>query len=94
VPHPTTLMKLTTRCGSAAVDALNAALLAKAAEAKLPRTGRLRADTTVVSANARPAGTRADAIAAKLGLRGAQRREEAQATVARVTGELAGHSAT
>ena len=51
VPHPTTLMKLTTRCGSAAVDGLNEALLAKAAEAKLLRTGRLRADTTVVPAN-------------------------------------------
>ncbi len=51
VPHPTTLMKLTTRCGSAAVDGLNEALLAKAAEAKLLRTHRIRADTTVVSAN-------------------------------------------
>ncbi len=128
VPHPTTLMKLTTRCGSTAVDGLNEALLAKAAEAKLLRTGRLRADTTVVPANvcyptdsgllakavrriaatgrriqaaggatrtrvrdrSRSAGKRAHAIAAKLGLRGAQRREEAQATVLRVTGELAG----
>jgi hypothetical protein len=26
-PHPTTLMKLTTRCGSVAVDGLNEALL-------------------------------------------------------------------
>ena len=51
VPHPTTLMKLTTRCGTAAVDGLNEALLAKAAEAKLLRTTRLRADTTVVPAN-------------------------------------------
>ena len=51
VPHPTTLMKLTTRCGSAAVDGLNDALLAKAAEAKLLRTHRIRADTTVVPAN-------------------------------------------
>ena len=51
VPHPTTLMKLTTRCGSAAVDGLNEALLAKAAEAKLLRTNRVRADTTVVPAN-------------------------------------------
>lgn len=51
VPHPTTLMKLTTRCGAAAVDGLNEALLAKAAEAKLLRTSRLRADTTVVPAN-------------------------------------------
>jgi IS5 family transposase len=51
VPHPTTLMKLSTRCGSAAVDGLNAALLAKAAEAKVLRTSRVRADTTVVPAN-------------------------------------------
>jgi IS5 family transposase len=51
VPHPTTLMQLTTRCGNAAVDGLNEALLAKAAEAKLLRTSRIRADTTVVPAN-------------------------------------------
>ncbi len=51
VPHPTTLMKLSTRCGSAAVDGLNEALLTKAAEAKLLRTNRVRADTTVVPAN-------------------------------------------
>ena len=51
VPHPTTLMKLTTRCGSAAVDGLNETLLAKAAQAKLLRTTRIRVDTTVVAAN-------------------------------------------
>jgi transposase, IS5 family len=51
VPHPTTLMKLTTRCGVAAVDGCNEALLAKAAEAKLLRTTRVRADTTVVPAD-------------------------------------------
>src|SRR3954466_3696630 len=51
VPHPTTLMKLTTRCGSAAVDGLNEALLAKAVEAKVIRTTRVRVDTTVVPAN-------------------------------------------
>ena len=51
VPHPTTLMKLTTRCGPAAVAGCNEALLARAAEAKLLRTSRLRADTTVVPAN-------------------------------------------
>jgi IS5 family transposase len=51
VPHPTTLMKLTTRCGTAAVDGCNEALLAKAGEAKLLRTSRLRADTTVVPAD-------------------------------------------
>jgi hypothetical protein len=51
VPNPTTLMKLTTRCGTAAVEGCNEALLAKAAEAKLLRTSRLRADTTVVPAD-------------------------------------------
>jgi transposase, IS5 family len=51
VPHPTTLMKLTTRCGEAAVAGLNEALWAKAAGAKLLRTARVRADTTVIPAN-------------------------------------------
>jgi transposase, IS5 family len=128
MPHPTTLMKLTTRCGTAAVDGCNEALLAKAAQAKLLRTTRLRADTTVVSAEVayptdsgllakavrriaaagrrvqaaggatrtrvrdrgRSAGARARAIGAKLRLRAAQTRDEAQAVVRRITGELAG----
>jgi transposase, IS5 family len=51
VPHPTTLMKLTSRCGEAAVAGLNEALWAKAAGQKLLRTGRVRADTTVICAN-------------------------------------------
>jgi IS5 family transposase len=51
VPHPTTLMKLTTRCGEAAVAGLNEALLARAAGQKLLRTARVRADTTVIGAN-------------------------------------------
>src|SRR5260370_30291792 len=51
VPHPATLMKLTTRCGSTAVDGLNEALLARAAESKLLRASRRRADTTVVPAD-------------------------------------------
>ena len=51
VPHPTTLMKLTTRCGEAAVAGLNEALWAKAAGVKLLRTARVRADTTVICAN-------------------------------------------
>jgi IS5 family transposase len=51
VPHPTTLMKLTTRCGEAAVAGLNEALWAKAAGDKLLRTARVRADTTVIPAN-------------------------------------------
>src|SRR3954467_1690983 len=128
VPHPTTLMKLTTRCGTAAVDGCNQALLAKAAEAKLLRTARLRADTTVVPADvayptdsgllakavrriaaagrriqaaggatrtrvrdrSRSAGARAREIGARLRLRAAQGRDEVQAVVRRVTGELAG----
>jgi transposase, IS5 family len=51
VPHPTTLMKITTRCGETAVQALNDALIAKAAEARVLRLNRVRADTTVVEAN-------------------------------------------
>lgn len=128
VPHPTTLMKLTTRCGVAVVEGCNEALLAKAAEAKLLRSSRLRADTTVVCADvayptdsgllakairriagtgrriqaaggavrtrlrdrSRSAGKRAHGIAAKLRLRSAQGRHEAQRTVQRITGELAG----
>jgi transposase, IS5 family len=50
VPHSTTLMKITTRCGDAAVAGLNEALLTKAAAGKLLRTDRVRADTTVVEA--------------------------------------------
>jgi len=127
VPHPTTLMKLTTRCGTAAVEGCNEALLAKAADAKLLRTNRVRADTAVVPADvayptdsgllakaigriavtgrriqaaggatrtrlrdrSRAAGKRAHGIAAKLRLRSARGRDEAQATVQRITGELA-----
>jgi IS5 family transposase len=127
VPHPTTLMKLTRRCGDAVVAGLNEALLAKAAEAKLLRTDKVRADTTVVEAavayptdsgllakavtrmarsvsrihaaggatrtrvrdRSRSAGQRARSIASKLRLRGAVQRDEAQAAVARITGELA-----
>lgn len=48
VPHPTTLMKITSRCGDDAVAGLNEALLAKASEAKLLRTDKVRADTTVI----------------------------------------------
>ena len=51
VAHPTTLMKITTRCGTAAVDGLNETLLAKAAAAKVLKTNRVRADTTVVEAD-------------------------------------------
>ena len=50
-PHPTTLMKITSRCGQTAIEGLNEALLAKAHEAKLVRLDKVRADTTVVEAN-------------------------------------------
>jgi len=50
-PHPTTLMKITSRCGPAAIAGLNEALLAKAAEEKVVRLDKVRADTTVVEAN-------------------------------------------
>ena len=51
VPHPSTLMKITTRCGASAVEALNATLVAKAQDAKVLRLHKVRADTTVVEAN-------------------------------------------
>ncbi|GAA3448938.1 ISNCY family transposase [Dactylosporangium matsuzakiense] len=51
VPHPTTLMKITTRCGEQAVVELNEELLATAVQARVVKTGKVRADTTVVSAN-------------------------------------------
>ena len=44
-------MKLTTRCGSTAMEGLNEALLVKATEAKVLRTTKVRADTTVVPSN-------------------------------------------
>jgi IS5 family transposase len=51
VPHPTTLSKLVRRCGPAAVDQLNAALLGKLAGDKLLRARKVRIDTTIVEAD-------------------------------------------
>ena len=51
VPHPTTVMKITTRCGHQAVDQLNEALLRKAMAAHVVKLDKIRADTTVVPAN-------------------------------------------
>ena len=51
VPHPSTLGKLTARRGPVAVEALNEALLVKAGAAKVIKTEKVRADTTVVPAN-------------------------------------------
>ena len=121
------MTKITTRCGDDAIAGLNEALLAKAAAAKLLRTNKVRADTTVVEADVayptdtgllakaietmsrtvarikaaggatrtrtrdrrRSAGRRARPIASKLRLRGQQQRDQAQAAVRRITGELA-----
>ena len=66
VPHPTTLAKITRRCGPAVVDQLNDMLLARAAAEKVVRLERVRADSTVVPANVRypsDAGLLASAIA-------------------------------
>jgi transposase, IS5 family len=127
VPAPSTLSKITTRCGEDAVLGLNEALLARADAAKLVKTGKVRADTTVVSANVEyptdsgllahavtrigklvtrikaaggatrtvfrdatgSAASKVHAIGAKLKLRTAEGKQEAQATVLRLTGELA-----
>jgi transposase, IS5 family len=50
-PHPSTLMKITTRCGSTTVAELNAHLVAVGVEAGVIDMGWLRADTTVVPAD-------------------------------------------
>ena len=58
MPHPTTLMKITSRCGEQAIGALNDALVAKAVEARVLKIREVRADTTVVEANvAYPVGS-------------------------------------
>lgn len=51
VPEATTLMKLTSRCGSVLTEALNEALISKAVAAGVVSTDRVRVDTTVVEAN-------------------------------------------
>ncbi len=51
VPHPTTLMKITSRCGTDAVDGLNEALLAKPDGFNVIRLDKVRAGTTVVEAD-------------------------------------------
>jgi transposase, IS5 family len=50
-PHHSTLKKLAKRCGPEAIEALNEALLVKAAENKVLKVDRVRADTTVVPAD-------------------------------------------
>ncbi len=53
VPHSTTLIKLTKRCGPELIDDLNATLLRTAVERKLLRSRRLRVDTTATEADIR-----------------------------------------
>jgi transposase, IS5 family len=48
VPDHSTLKKIAKRCGPETIGRLNEALLAKAADNKVLKTNRLRADTTVV----------------------------------------------
>ena len=50
-PHPSTLMRITTRCGSTTVAELNAHLIAVGVEAGVLDMGWTRADTTVVPAD-------------------------------------------
>jgi IS5 family transposase len=50
-PHPSTLMKITTRCGVDLIEELNARLLAAAVAAGVVDIEWLRADTTVVPAD-------------------------------------------
>src|SRR6266516_2268121 len=80
VPHPTTLMKLTTRCGEDAVAGLNEALWAKAAGAKLLRTARVvqaagGAPGTVMTDRRRAAARRMRQVASTLRTRGKLARE-------------------
>jgi IS5 family transposase len=51
VPDPSTLMKITKRCGDDVVSQLNETLLRKADAAHLVKLDKVRADTTVVPAN-------------------------------------------
>jgi IS5 family transposase len=51
IPHPSTLEKLTTRCGPETIEQLNRALLAKGYTAKVIKINKVRTDTTVIPAN-------------------------------------------
>jgi hypothetical protein len=42
---------MTNRCGAGTIDALNDVLLSNANDARVAKTGQVRADTTVVPAN-------------------------------------------
>jgi transposase, IS5 family len=51
VPHPSTLEKITSRCGEQLIHELNERLLAKAADERVLRLDKVRVDTTVLPAN-------------------------------------------
>ena len=51
VPDPSTLEKITLRCGQGAVNQLNDVLAKKAHEKRLVKLDKVRAGTTVVPAN-------------------------------------------
>lgn len=51
VPHPSTLEKITSRCGEELIGELNERLLRKAADEKVLRLDKVRVDTTVLPAN-------------------------------------------
>ncbi|MEO8897901.1 MAG: ISNCY family transposase [Candidatus Dormibacter sp.] len=53
VPHSTTVLKLTKRCGTAVIDELNTTLLRTAVERRVLRSRRLRVDTTAMDADVR-----------------------------------------
>jgi IS5 family transposase len=53
VPHSTTLIKLTKRCGPETIDDLNTTLLRAAVERRVLRSRRLRVDTTATEADVR-----------------------------------------
>ena len=53
VPHSTTLIKLTKRCGPETIDELNTTLLRTAVEHRVLRSRRLRVDTTATEADVR-----------------------------------------
>jgi IS5 family transposase len=93
VPHPTTLVKITTRCGSEVIEALNVALLAKAVRRIARIVSRVKsagaATRTRCPDHRRAAGRRARQIASKLRPRGAQARDEAQRVVRQATAALA-----
>jgi IS5 family transposase len=51
VPHPSMIEKIVVRCGKQVIGQLNEQLLVKAAEEKVVRLDKVRADTTIVAVN-------------------------------------------